>query len=116
MDKRAHRSAGCVLGIEPKQRGQEVGAVRQVRRLFVDYFDLVALQYGHIHELFGFVGAARLDNQQTGRDHLQHEARGRQVTSGAPNEELLTVPPDAEVNARALHCGRKPREGLRRER
>ena len=116
MDEHAHGFAGGVLGIEPEQRGQQVRAVRQARRLLVDHFDLVALQYGDIHELLGFVAAAVLDNQQTGSDHLKHEARRRQVARGAPDEELLTVAPDAEVNAGTLHGGRKPRERLRRKR
>ena len=116
MDEHAHGFAGGVLGIEPEQRSQEVWAVRQARRLFVDHFDLVALQYGDIDELFGFIAAAVLDNQKTGRHHLKHDAKRREVAGGSPDEELLTVAPDTEVNARALHGGRKPRKRLRRER
>src|SRR5215813_10002483 len=116
MDEHAHRFAGGVPGIESEQRSQEVGAVRQARRLLVNHFDLVALQYGHIHELFGFIAAAVLNNQQTGRHHLENEARLREIACGAPDEEQLTVAPDAEVNARSLHGGRKPRERLRRQR
>src|ERR1035438_8773345 len=115
MDEHAHRSAGGVLGIEPKQRSQEVRAVRHARGLLVDHFDLVALQYCDIHELLGFVAAAVLDNQQAGRDHLKHKARCREVAGGAPNVILLSVAPNAEVNARALHGGRKPGERLRRK-
>jgi hypothetical protein len=101
IDEHAHGFAGAVLGIEPEQRSQEVWAIRQARSLLVDHFDLVALQYGDIHELSGFVAAAVLDNQQTGRDHLQHDAKRRQVARSTPDEELLTVAPDAEVNARS---------------
>src|SRR2546421_3841963 len=99
MDKHAHGFAADVLSIEPEQRSQEVWAVRQARRLLVDHFDLVALQYGDIHELFGFIAAAVLDNQQTGRHHLKHDAKRREVACGSPDEELLTIAPDAEVNA-----------------
>ncbi len=115
MYEHAHGFAGGVLRIEPEQRRQEVRTVRQARGLLVDDLDLVALQYGDIHELLGFV-AAVLDHQQTGRDHLEHEAKRRQVARGAPDEEMLTVAPDAEVYARALHGGREPRERLRCER
>src|ERR1035438_8353126 len=115
MDEGADGSAGGVLGIESKQRGEQVRAVRQARRLLVDHLDLIALQYGDVHELFGFVAAAMLDNQQTGRDDLEHETGRRQVACGAPNDELRAIAPDAEVNARALHGGREARERLRGE-
>src|SRR5450759_3732918 len=105
-----------MLAIEPEQRRQEVWAVRQPRRLLVDHFDLVALQYGDIHEFSGFVAAAVLDDQQTGRNHLKHEAKRRQVACGPPDKETLTIAPDTEVYAWAFHGGRKARERLRCER
>ena len=43
-----------MLSVNPEQRTQEGRAIRQVLGLVVDYFDFVALQYGDIHELFGF--------------------------------------------------------------
>src|ERR1019366_8540553 len=105
-----------MLAIEPEQRRQEVWAVRQPRRLLVDHFDLVALQYGDIHKFSGFVAAAVLDDQQTGRNHLKHEAKRRQVACGPPDKETLTIAPDTEVYAWAFHGGRKARERLRCER
>jgi hypothetical protein len=105
-----------MLSLKPEQRTQEVRAIPQVRGLVVDYFDLVALQYGDIHELFGFFVAAVLNDQETRGDHFKHGTGCRKVASSAPNEELRIVAPDAKVNAWSLHSGSKPRQGLRRKR
>ena len=116
MDEHADGFAGGVLGIEPEKRGQEVGAVRQAGGLLVDDFDLVALQDGDIHELFGFLAAAVFDDQEAGRDDFQDEAGDGQVARGAPDEELAAVAPDAEVNAGTLDGGREAGERLGGER
>jgi hypothetical protein len=104
-----------VLSFEPQQRRQKVWAVRQARRLLIDHFDLIALQYGDVNELFGSLTAV-LDNQKTWRDHLEHEAKRRQVARSAPYEKPLTIAPDTEMNGRAFDGGCKPCERLRRER
>ena len=116
MDEHADGFAGGMLGIEAEKRGQEVGAVRQAGGLLVDDFDLVALQDGDIHELFGFLAAAMLDDQEAGRDDFEDEAGDGQVARGAPDEELAAVAPDAEVNAGTLDGGREAGERLGGER
>src|SRR5215469_13636631 len=104
-----------MLSLESEQRTQEVRAIRQVRELVVDDFDLVALQYGDIHELFGFLVATVLHNQQARSDHFKYGTRPGKVASRTPDEELLILPPNAEVNSGALYCRSKPRQGLRRQ-
>src|SRR5512146_1014748 len=79
---------------------------------FVDYFDFIALQNGEIRELLRLL-AAVFDDQQTGRNHLEHKAKRRHVLRGAPDDEPPTIAPDAEVYTGAFHRGRKPRERLR---
>src|SRR5260370_8010709 len=97
MDKHVYGFARGVLSIEPQQRRQEVWAIRQVCGLLVDHFDLIALQYGYVDELFGPVTAV-LDNQQARRDHLEHEAKRRQAARSAQDEELFPFPPDTTLN------------------
>src|SRR6185437_13361642 len=105
--------AGGWLAIEPEQRNQKLRAVGHPRRLLVDQLNLVAFQHRDIHKLLGFVAATVLDNQQTGCDHLQYQTRRRQVSRGAPDEEFVSLAPDAEVNAGALDGRRQACEWLR---
>src|SRR5438552_1282060 len=80
--------------IEPEQRRQEMGAVRQAPGALVHYFDLVALQHGHVDKLARLFTPVMLDDQQPRPRHLEHEAVGRDRVSRSPHAELVSLAPN----------------------
>ena len=97
--------------IEPEQRRQQRGAVRQARGVFVHYFDLVALQHGHVDELSRLFAPVVLDDEQPRPRHFQHEAIGRDRAGRSPHLQLVAFAPDAQMDPGALDGRRHTREG-----
>ena len=91
--------------IEPEQRHDEVGALGCDRALGVHDLHLIPFEYRDIREFAVRIRAPVLDDQQTRLDHFDHKAERRDRARRAPDAQLVTVRPDAEVNAGPLDGG-----------
>ena len=100
---------------EPEERQQQRRTIRQVRRRLVDDLERIALQHEDVDELARF-GASMLDDEQAGLGDLEDETEQRDVTRRAPDPQLVSFGPHAEVNARAFDRRRQLGEPGRRQR
>ncbi len=80
--------------------------------MLVHQFDLIALEHRDIHKLAGFLAAVMLDDEQPRRRHFQHKTKLWNGARSAPDRELVSVGPDAQMNPGPLDCRRYPRKGL----
>jgi len=113
-----HIVAVAGRGIEAEQRRNEVGAFGRQGPLGVDNLHLFALEHRDVGEFAVGIGAAVLDHQQAGLDHLDHKAERRDRPRGAPHRQLSAAFPNAEMNAGPFDGRRELREvcGVERQR
>ena len=101
--------------IEAQERGQELRTVGQARSLLVDDLDLIAFEHSDVHELPD-LPAMMLDDEQSGRCHLEDEAKRGNRSRHPPDAQWVFPRPDTQVNPGALDRGGDADQRARLER
>ena len=93
--------------LEPEQRTEKSRAICLPGSALIHQLNLVAFEYRNVDELAGFLSAMVFDDEQPRGSDFQHEAQTRNGAGEAPNVQIVSLMPHAQMNARPFD--RQPR-------